>query len=384
MKNKLFIAALSVILALFSGCKDENLKEKVTDSTESVIRSPDLYEDDYTLLIYICGSSLESKNGAASDDISELLAADIPHNVNVILETGGSTSWKKHGISAGKLQRYRMCENKMELLEENELSSMGDSSTLREFIDWGTEKFPAKKTSLILWDHGGGFLEGICKDEIYGGDWLTVDEFDNALKSCSYPYSFDFIGFDACYMSSYETALIAAKYCDYMIASENKEPAGGWDYRAIANSLGSGNEIAALLNSFSEEYSKKEEFSLTVLNLSELDTVKAAFKDCIDKGKTRFEEAISEASSIGYFSYGIYDMGDFARLLGIEADFSDCITVAASDNMSDLSGISFCFPMEDSKLMADYIEKSADDYYTAFLRYNYSVCASKIPTITAS
>ena len=79
MKNKLLFIVLSVVLTIFSGCKTE---------------STDAAADDYTLLIYMCGSSLESKNGAASDDISELLSADIPHNVNVVLETGGSVSWK--------------------------------------------------------------------------------------------------------------------------------------------------------------------------------------------------------------------------------------------------------------------------------------------------
>lgn len=360
MKNKLILIALSVILTVFSGCKNGNLN--ITESTDAAI-----FDDDYTLLIYMCGSSLESKNGAASDDISELLSAEIPHNVNVVLETGGSRSWKKHGISAEKLQRYRISDNKPELLEEIKLSSMGNSSTLREFIDWGTENFPAKKTALIIWDHGGGFLKGICKDEIFSGDWLTVDEFDAALKSCSIPRSFDFIGFDACYMANYETALVVSKYTDYMIASEETEPTGGWDYRSIANSLGSGDEINTILGSFSEAHSK-EKFTLSAVDLTRLDKIKSVFKNCINKGKTEFEKAINA-------SYGIddyYDMGDFARQLDIDADFSDCIRVVASDDMRDLSGISFCFPVDDSKAMSDYLEKCRDDEYTLFLRNNFN------------
>lgn len=358
MKNKLILIALSVILTVFSGCKNGNK----TESTDAAI-----FDDDYTLLIYMCGSSLESKNGAASDDISELLSAEIPHNVNVVLETGGSRSWKKHGISAEKLQRFKISDNKPELLEEIKLSSMGNSSTLREFIDWGTENFPAKKTALIIWDHGGGFLKGICKDEIFSGDWLTVDEFDAALKSCSIPRSFDFIGFDACYMANYETALVVSKYTDYMIASEETEPTGGWDYRSIANSLGSGDEINTILGSFSEAHSK-EKFTLSAVDLTRLDKIKSVFKNCINKGKTEFEKAINA-------SYGIddyYDMGDFARQLDIDADFSDCIRVVASDDMRDLSGISFCFPVDDSKAMADYLEKCRDDEYTLFLRNNFN------------
>lgn len=359
MKNKLIFIALSVILTVFSGCKNGNLN--ITESTDAAI-----FVDDYTLLIYMCGSSLESKNGAASDDISELLSAEIPHNVNVVLETGGSQSWKKHGISADKLQRYKISDNKPELLAEIKLSSMGDTSTLREFIDWGTEKFPAKRTALILWDHGGGFLKGICKDEIFDNDWLTVDEFDEALKTCSFPYRFDFIGFDACFMANYETALVVSKYTDYMVASEETEPTGGWDYKSIANSLGSGDEENAILGSFSEEHSK-EKFTLSAINLTRLDKIKSVFKSCFDKGKTKFEKAINSSYSIGEY----YDMGVFARRLGIDFDFSDCIRVVASGTMRDLSGISFCFPDGDSKAMSDYLEKCPDDEYTLFLRNNF-------------
>lgn len=349
MKNKLLIIVLSVVLTIFSGCKTE---------------STDAAEDDYTLLIYMCGSSLESKNGAASDDISELLSADIPHNVNVVLETGGSVSWKKHGISAEKLQRYRISDNKPELLEEIKLSSMGNSSTLREFIDWGAENFPAKKTALIIWDHGGGFLKGICKDEIFGGDWLTVDEFDDALKSCSFSRGFDFIGFDACFMANYETALVAAKYTDCLIAPEDEEPAGGWNYTEIANSLGSGDEINAILSGFSKG-NGKEKFTLSVINLTQLDKVKSVLKNCINKGKTAFEKAINSAYRIGDF----YDMGEIARQLDLSADFSDCVTVVASGDLRDLSGLSFCFP--DKSDFADYLEKCPDDEYALFLRNSF-------------
>ena len=43
----------------------------------------------YTLCIYMCGSDLETKRGAASKNIDELLAAHLPENVQIILQTGG-------------------------------------------------------------------------------------------------------------------------------------------------------------------------------------------------------------------------------------------------------------------------------------------------------
>lgn len=375
------LMCLILVLCCFitSGCSEDKSKSEPNSNNSSSVsetRRPSKnlnYDDDFTLLIYLCGSSLESKNGSASDDISELLSADIPKKVNVVLETGGTARWKKHGISADKLQRYKISDNKLELIEENKLSCMGDSSTLREFIDWGTQKFPAKRTSLILWDHGGGFLKGICRDELYKNDWLTVQEFDTALQTCSFSYSFDFIGFDCCLMSNYETALVVSEYSDCMIASEDLEPTGGWDYKSIANSLGNGNEINTILNSFTKAHSSKSDYTLSAIDLTQLDKIKSAFQDCIDRGKTDFEKAINKTDSIGIFSSYVYDMGNFGDSLNIDFDFSDCITVVGSGDMKNLSGISFCFPVDDRETMKEYIQNCKDDNYSKFIKNNFDV-----------
>lgn len=169
-KDIKLICLLTILIfcVFLFGCSEDKAKTKPASEKQSTTEKTD--NDDFTLLIYMCGSSLESKNGSASDDISELLSAEIPDKVNVVLETGGSLRWKKHGISSDKLQRYEVSDNKLVLLEESKLCCMGDSSTLKDFIDWGIKEFPSERTALILWDHGGGFLKGICKDEMYNND----------------------------------------------------------------------------------------------------------------------------------------------------------------------------------------------------------------------
>ena len=46
------------------------------------------------LLIYICGSDLESEKGYASSNIDDLLSASLRPNDNIYLLTGGISSWK--------------------------------------------------------------------------------------------------------------------------------------------------------------------------------------------------------------------------------------------------------------------------------------------------
>ena len=62
-------------------------------------------------------------------------------------------------------------------------------------------------------------------------------------------------------------------------------------------------------------------------------------------------------------------MGEIARQLDLSADFSECVTVVASGDLRDLSGLSFCFP--DRSDFADYLEKCPDDEYALFLRNNF-------------
>lgn len=330
----------------------------------------DAKSSEYTLLIYMCASSLESKNGAAGADISELLSADIQDNVNVVIETGGTNHWKKHGISTDKLQKYCVKDNKLILLEEYNLSSMGSSYTLTDFINWGTKKFPAKKTALILWDHGGGFLKGICRDELFFDDWLTVQEFDKALKASSFSERFDFIGFDACFMANYETALTASQYTDYLIASEGKEPTSGWDYKQLAQSLGSGDEKQAVLESFAFA-NKKYDYTLSAINLTKLNKMKYVLMQCADKGKSRFLNALQTADKLEYSSSGQYDIGSTAKLLGVDYDFSDCISVVSSDAEKYAAGISFCFPADDNDELLSYLQSSNNTYYNTFLIINF-------------
>lgn len=365
---------ISFCVFLF-GCSNDTAKTNPASDDQCATENTD--NDNFTLLIYMCGSSLESKNGSASDDLSELLSAKIPDNVNVVVETGGSLMWKKYGISSDKLQRYKVSDNKLVLLDESKLCCMGDSSTLKDFIDWGTKEFPSKKTALILWDHGGGFLKGICKDEIYNNDWLTVQEFDEALSESDFKKNFEFIGFDCCLMANYETALTVSKYADYMIASEENEPVGGWDYKAVAESLGTEAFYDAVLNSYEKSHLDSDDYTLSAIKLSELDKVKDALSQCIDKAennsdKLDFLNAVKKAESFGLGISYLYDFGDIAQYFGVNCDFSRIIKTVSSKTRGNISGINICFPADDEEKLENYLSTSEDKKYCDYLKNNYA------------
>ena len=52
---------------------------------------------DWALYVYMCGSNLESDDGSSTKDILEMLDADIPDSVKVIVMTGGASRWDPKG-----------------------------------------------------------------------------------------------------------------------------------------------------------------------------------------------------------------------------------------------------------------------------------------------
>lgn len=187
----------------------------------------------WTVLVYMCGSDLESEAGLATENLIELTGSDLGKNVNFVIETGGARKWRNNVITSKKIERYVAEPEGIAFVEDKQLSSMGDPSTLADFISWGVKKYPADKTMLIFWDHGGGTLTGVCADELYVDkrgtiDTLTLPEMNAALKKAN--HKFDIIGFDTCLMATLETAQAVAPWGDYLVASEETEPGGGWAY----------------------------------------------------------------------------------------------------------------------------------------------------------
>lgn len=355
-------------------------------------------KEPYTLLIYLCGSDLESGKGYASQNIAEMLKADIRDNVRIVLQTGGTKKWMDYGIPADSLNRYVIQEGQLQHLETLEQASMGDPATLENFIRWGAEKYPAQRMGLVFWNHGGGSLAGISFDENFQYDGLTLPELDAALSASqeALPGKWDFIGFDACLMANYETVSVVSAYADTMVASEENEPAGGWDYRVLAENLGGEDFYTALLTSYAEKCreSDKETFTLSVLDLNQFQQVQqsfAAFISSLDgMDLTAVAKAAAGSLSFGSNSDGSYtnliDLGRFAQLLG-NTELPEAIRgFASSQNgiyRENASGLSFFYPLRDMNRVAEYLPL-ADQPYRSFLEKYYSVTDQDWITVTGA
>ncbi|MBQ7372773.1 MAG: hypothetical protein IJW67_13010, partial [Blautia sp.] len=190
---------------------------------------------DHTVMIYMIGSNLESRNGSGSKDILEMSTSGIDlSKSNVVICTGGSRRWALD-ISARQNSVLELTgdENYFQtVLESDENQNMGDGKTLTDFLDYAALTYPAEHYSLIFWDHGSGPVMGFGNDELYEYDSLRLPELKEGLENSIFGdiCHLDWIGFDACLMSGIEVAEILADYADYMVASQEVEPGSGWDY----------------------------------------------------------------------------------------------------------------------------------------------------------
>lgn len=257
----------------------------------------------WTILVYLCGTDLETFEGCATYNIQEMLECDIGDKVNVIIETGGAYEWQNDIIDPNHSQRYIIKDNSLVLLEEEPIKNMGEASTLSDFINYGIKTFEADNYGLVLWNHGGGSLEGVAYDEVYENDSLKLNEVQEAMESSIIPRNkkFEFVGYDCCLMATLENASAMENYANYMIASEEYEPGTGWDYEEWLEYLGdntgaSGKDLGQVIcESYydkSAEYGVEDMATISVVDLSKVETL----KNSVDDLSTVLTSAIEDES----------------------------------------------------------------------------------------
>lgn len=344
-----------------------------------------------TIMLYACGADLETDAAMASYNLHQVLDANFSKddNIRFIVMTGGSKQWRinegKPGEDGKPARLDLLCEpdgtpvseastvynqiweakgkdaaehpGKMVLLDADGISGDGESAkestdelmsrpeVLSAFIDYCVDNYPAEHYDLILWDHGGGPLQGFGMDEHNGDDeddeedteedaGAEDDEEDGPeedeeeepelmsygslidaishnkvidsdgdgkqdLDKNGEPVRFDFIDFDACLMNTVELNLGLADYMDYYIASPETEPGFGQQYTGWLDTLGKepdknayelGKQIVDDFEAFYEagyEDGSRQEGTLAVVD------VKALMSD-----ETGFIAALSELNSI--------------------------------------------------------------------------------------
>ena len=336
--------------------------------------------DEWTVMIYMCGSDLESKYSLGSENLKEIAAVAKPgviseafnsllgiaelnklrqmvseitksisgvnetsvnrrDKVHVLIETGGSKAWHAESlgmrIRTDALQYWHFHaatedrESSFELEKEMSLASMARPETLAEFIRWGVKTHPANKYALVLWNHGGGSATGIFIDELFGGEYMTLDSLNQALADGG--AHFEAIIFDACMMANLETACAIREYADWMVASEELVAGKGtaigeWLQQLYHVPEADGRllgrwvcDTTMIKYSNSNDKQAQELLTWSVINLGQIEPLEKNFDACFammgvfysyyPELLTTFANAVHYYEAFGTGNENMYDLG---------------------------------------------------------------------------
>ena len=357
-----FIPLIVSLLAI--SCTSNSNEDKITPNKKAA----------YTLLVYMCGSNLESDyanstninmggeyyhwngKGLATLDLLEMATSpNKPDDVNIVIETGGAKKWTKnyygkygnYDISSKYLQIHHVNnKNMIELDKSMPIQNMGEASTLADFVEYGIKQYPAERTALILWNHGGG-LQGVCFDELYDGDGLTAIEVQEAMETvftnCNLEdKKLDWIGYDACLMGVQDIAEINSKYFNYMVSSQQLETGYGWYYKGWIDDLYEKKDTEVILQEVCDSFLKStnaeygvyaNDQTMSYIDLSKIDEYKSAWEDLASKlnenveykDRNGFLKLVKNSKSFGddySYVYGLVDTLSFLNNLESSESFN--------------------------------------------------------------
>ena len=339
-------------------------------------------KDTATIMVYMCGTDLESRAGMGTSDIQEMLAADFGDGINLLIYTGGCTGWRNQQISSSTNQVWQV-KNKQLICREPNLGSksMTDQATLTSFIQWCTKNHPASRS-----------ISGYGYDQKFPSSGsMSLAGIHQALKNSG--TTFDFIGFDACLMATAETALMLTEHADYLIASEETEPGVGWYYTNWLTDFGKNTSMPTIelgkkiADDFVDVCAQKcpgQMTTLSVIDLAELESTVPAALTAFSKAASgmissqQYQDLSRARGNTREFARSSrIDHVDLVHLAkNVDNESSNALAQAllstvkynrTSPNMTNAYGLSIYFPYQNvskvDKAVASYQQIGMDEEY---------------------
>ena len=369
-----------------------------------------------TLMIYMLGSNLESDYGAASSDIEEIIKSKFDEEtLNVVIYTGGANEWENPEISNEENAIYEINSKGLNKIKTYDQKDMSDQNTLQEFIDYTYENYKSDLYDLILWDHGGGPIYGYGSDEISNSNSMEIEEINNAITQSQLGKNtkLEFLGFDACLMSSVEVAYALNDSAKYLVASEEIIPAFGWNYdflNKISKTTTSTELTKSIVDSFFEYYNDlsayytelgykfNPDLTLSVTDLNEtiqlvndIDKLFANVEKNISiSNYSKVATGFSRATLYGYqgsdnTSYDLVDLYDLISSIADEYDEANAVLeqinktiIYERNNIKGSNGLSVYFPMRNKT----YASQLSSKYQDVKFSKNYKLFVDKYVSIS--
>lgn len=352
-----------------------------------------------TFMLYMVGSDLETTGSIATFDLKDIVGSKMDlDNVNVLVMAGGSKQWHNF-VNENELGIYEVTKSGYRKVESLDLSSMGSSKTLSNFLNYVHNHYNSEKYDMIFWNHGLGSL-GLEDDEV-SRDYLDVSELNDAFKTSPFKEDkLELVIFNNCMSGNIHFASVMKNYAEYMVASEEVMYVGSnIDRLNFINDVekdDDGYDIGLSYIKTSDESIRKLNVSsrnsfdstLSIIDLSKIDDLEKSIDDyfeTVDLNNNNYkmisrERRKTETYGSGDYNYDMVDLYTLTESLDNYASYNAkeklqksikeaVVYNSALNNYSN--GLSIYFPYYgSSEYVAShlyYFDKIWNNEYTEFI-----------------
>lgn len=341
---------------------EDDTEDSETDPSEDEDPANNSDEDglaEWTILVYLAADN--NLEAAALTDLNEMEMAGSTDDVHILVEIDRARGYSTAEDDWTGARRYRVEQDDRPntitspiAVDLGEVDS-GAPQTFIDFLEWGIENYPAKRTAFIIWNHGWGWTlaptagrKGVASDDQSGNDISVAEgEYEQILQAGVEQLGtrFAMVGMDACLMANWETARVTAPYGEIYVASQATESFDGWAFHTALQDLIDDPEMdaAELGTVFAERFHETDDSTLSVTDLDELTGLDGALEsfalavlaDDNPRGEVR-RQARQAQNFDG--DPADRDLGDFMVRMA-DASGNDDIVAAAEDVADEYNDI---------------------------------------------
>ncbi len=184
---------------------------------------------DVSIFIYYSGDNRLSDFMHSS--YLRVLREGASSNVNVVIQFDGSAKNDSFRVELGSTKKNDHYEQTY--YTKNVEYDMGKTQTLADFVKWGKEKFPSKRTFLVISSHGFGILNNpypsnknstaaslASSIDDTSHSFMAEEDMAQKLKVALNGEKLDLLVHNSCLMGSLETLTIMSQIAKFAITSE--------------------------------------------------------------------------------------------------------------------------------------------------------------------
>ena len=326
------------ILAMLLGCDDPQSEMKQTEDSAVLADDPLPPHDSPQALpewaIYIFMNGDNDLESYVFYDLNELEEVGSSDNVHVVVQADRSEGYWAGAGDWTDTRRYYITKDDNTNQVNSELvmsvgeADMGSPTDLADFLIWAYDEYPAQKVAVIFWNHGEAWSKGtpppyISWDEGSGNvlSFAQGDVHEGLQPLVDRHGPIELVGFDACYMGSWEVAHSLSAQALFMTGAETVVGMDGYLYPFILNAINDNPSISSadLARIFAESAGRvNAEWTHGAYDLSQIPRLDVAINEAADAFLNHPEwsnafRALRSASAAADSSYHDYflDLGDF-------------------------------------------------------------------------